>query len=567
MKMKRKIIVIGGMGYIGSVLQQELKKENIEPIIIDGNIYNLGKNDSFINCNILDRSSLDAIFYKYRSEVNTVINLAAVVGDPACLVNTKQSLDINCNGTRNIIELANKYGFKVIHASTCSIYGSEKCGKTELLNEDSLVFPTDFYGQTKYQQERFIKELAKSYCIFRLGTAYGFSPRMRYDLVINLFSAKINRNEPIVIFGGSQFRAFCHIRDISRAFIFAYKNGLSGVYNLASENSNIENIALILKKKHKAKIEFSSLIEDPRNYSVSSKNIIDAGFKFKWNIEKGIKEMIINSKNIDYNKSIYSNKKLMEMIQIDESMVLITGGSGRLGRACRKIMPLAQYPSIKTLDIQNIKSIEEYFNKRKVNVVIHLAAMTGIPQCEKDRRNAYDINVKGTKRLLDVGKKNGVKHFVYLSTACVFSGRDDVMEDEDSLPYPGHYYGLTKYVAEEISKTYNSEAMKVTIVRTNFTAMPWEYPKAFTDRFGTYLFAQGVAKGLKDVIIFKPKNSIIHICGDRKISMYEYAKRGGSKVKPVSLSEYHGPHLTKDMSLTSKYWRLYKLEESSYEDN
>ncbi|MHA1428088.1 MAG: hypothetical protein ACTSQI_19065, partial [Candidatus Helarchaeota archaeon] len=138
----------------------------------------------------------------------------------------------------------------------------------------------------------------------------------------------------------------------------------------------------------------------------------------------------------------------------------------------------------------------------------------------------------------------------------------NAMEDEDSIPEPKNYYSLTKLLQEEIVKSYDSPQMKVTIVRTNFSSMPWPYPKAFTDRFGTYLFPQGVARGLKDIVIYKPDNLIIHVCGDRKISMYEYARTGGSDVEPLTLDQYNGPPLTCNMSLTTKYWKHYKLEDS-----
>jgi hypothetical protein len=81
------------------------------------------------------------------------------------------------------------------------------------------------------------------------------------------------------------------------------------------------------------------------------------------------------------------------------------------------------------------------------------------------------------------------------------------------------------------------------------------------------LFPQGVAKGLKDIIMYNPANPIIHICGDKKLSMYEYAKAGGSNVAPLTLKEYKGPLLTINMSLTTKYWHLYKLEDSDYVDS
>jgi nucleoside-diphosphate-sugar epimerase len=194
----KKILIIGGLGYIGSVLKLECEKEGFEPVVIDNNLYGLAScKESFIHCDILNKDSLNIILKNLRAEADCIINLAAVVGDPACLVNTKEALEINCIGTRNIVELANEYKYKIIHASTCSLYGSEKKSTESPLHEDSFVFPVDFYGQTKYQQERFVKELCHDFCIFRLGTAYRLSPRMRYDLVVNLFSA-INSNHFVI---------------------------------------------------------------------------------------------------------------------------------------------------------------------------------------------------------------------------------------------------------------------------------------------------------------------------------------------------------------------------------
>jgi nucleoside-diphosphate-sugar epimerase len=566
--MNKKIIITGGLGYIGRVLQEECKKEGIETIVIDNNLYGLAEKDAkFINCDLLDKERLDHILSTQREEADTIVNLAAIVGDPACLVNTRQALEVNCVGTRNLIEVANKHKYKIIHASTCSLYGSENCSPDKPLTEESPVFPIDFYGQTKYQQERFVRELANDYCVFRLGTAYGLSPRMRYDLVINLFSAKAANGETLSVFGGNQYRPFSHTRDISRAFIFAYKNNLSGIFNLAGDNETIKGIAEAFETKYGTKVEKTNLIEDPRNYIASSKKLIDAGFKFEYNIEKGIAEIIDFSRGIDYKEKKYDDKKLMEINQIDESRILITGGSGRLGRACKKIFKKAQYPNREEMSLASNDSIDSYFNNHKIDTVIHLAAMTGIPNCENDKEQAYDINVNGIRRLLDASKKYGIKHFIYLDTACVFPGTDDeTMENEDSLPYPKHYYGLTKYIAEEIAKTYNNPEMMVTITRTNFTSMPWEYPKAFTDRYGTYLFAQGVAKGLRDIVKEKPQQPIIHICGDKKISMYDYAVAGGSKVEPMTLEDYKGTPLTKNMSITSKYWKLYRLEDSDFRD-
>lgn len=252
----------------------------------------------------------------------------------------------------------------------------------------------------------------------------------------------------------------------------------------------------------------------------------------------------------------------------DESKWLLTGGTGRLGKACRKFFPRAQLTGRGQLDVTRPESVAAFFANHEISTVVHMASMASVAGCEADPKAAYDINVLGARRVIEAAKAHGVRRFFYLSTACVFPGTDpQALEDEDSLPYPKHYYGLTKYAAEEICRSYHSPEMAVTVLRTNFTSMPWAFPKAFEDRFGTYLFAQGVAKGLKDVLMENRWFPTLHICGDRSISMLEYARLGGSQVAPMSMKEYRGVPLTVNMALTSKVWRRYRLEDSNFNDD
>lgn len=250
-----------------------------------------------------------------------------------------------------------------------------------------------------------------------------------------------------------------------------------------------------------------------------------------------------------------------------EKRLLITGWTWRLGKACRKIFPDAFFPSRKDMDITDKKSIEKYINKNKPGIVIHLAALASIPKCEENKELAWNTNVLATRNMVEISKKYGVKKFIYLQSACIFSGEEDGMYDEDSIPNPKHYYGITKLIAEEIVKSYNSPDFQTTIIRTNFTTMPWEYPKAFIDRFWTYLFAQWVVKAIREVIETNTNMPVIHICGEREISMYEYAKMWGSNVEQITLEEYTWVPLTRRMSLSTKYWHTYKIEESDFNDN
>lgn len=235
--------------------------------------------------------------------------------------------------------------------------------------------------------------------------------------------------------------------------------------------------------------------------------------------------------------------------------ILITGGSGKLGKELSKTFPNSLSPSRQEFDITDKKSVQNLFKKEDINLVIHVAAMTKVRICEENRRSALQVNVEGTKNLVDavIDSKRDAG-FIYVSTACVFDGHAG-MYSEDSIPYPENFYSLTKLLGEyEVKKLPNH-----LIIRTNFISKEkWPYPKAFTDRFGTYLFSDQVAEGIKDV---QKENlqGIVHIVGDRKISMFELAKLTTPNVEPMTITDYSGPRLTMDMSLDTIRWKKYKL--------
>ena len=298
-----KFLILGGLGYIGKVLQEELIKKGHEFEIVDNDLMNLHNWDNKLD--ITDYDHLSKIGEMIENS-DIVVSLAAVVGDQACLTNTRQAININCQGIQHIVNVCNKFNKKLIHLSTCSLYGSSK----DILNENSQTFPVDFYGQTKYQQERYVLENSKDYCVFRLGTAHGWSPRMRFDLVVNTFAAKKFNKEKITVFGGNQWRPFVHIRDIARGIIFAAEKNLKGVYNLCNENITIADLAKKIAGDEMG-IELNSLQADPRDYKVDNSKILSEGFIFDWNTEKGINEMLQHIEDLsNYNDPKYSNYKM-----------------------------------------------------------------------------------------------------------------------------------------------------------------------------------------------------------------------------------------------------------------
>ena len=235
---------------------------------------------------------------------------------------------------------------------------------------------------------------------------------------------------------------------------------------------------------------------------------------------------------------------------------LITGGSGILGTELKKLFPNSLFPSHSDLDITNNEMVFDYFSKNEFDSIIHTAAMTSVRQCESEKKSCWNSNVVGTKNLVDATTEfRSNSKFIYVSTACVFDGHTG-MYKESSIPYPENFYALTKLIGEQFAKNLKNHI----IIRTNFVGkQKWMHPKAFTDRFGTYLFADQVALGIND-IIKENIQGVVHIVGKKKISMFELAQLTTPDIKPLTIDEYQGPPLTMDMSLDTERWKKYTLK-------
>ena len=235
---------------------------------------------------------------------------------------------------------------------------------------------------------------------------------------------------------------------------------------------------------------------------------------------------------------------------------LITGGSGILGTELKKFFPNSLFPSHSELDITNHEMVFDYFSKNEFDSIIHTAAMTSVRQCESEKKLSWDTNVIGTKNLVDAAVKfSPNSKFIYVSTACVFDGHAG-MYKESSIPHPENFYALTKLIGEQFVKNLKNHI----IIRTNFVGkQKWMHSKAFTDRFGTYLFAENVASAIKEIFDANIEG-ILHIVGDKKLSMYDLAKITTPSIKPMTIDEYQGPPLTMDMSLDTERWKKYTLK-------
>ena len=132
--MDKNVLIIGGLGYIGSTLYGTIKEEGWLVEILDNHLYKeLKPTHTFIEEDVRNKINLEKFIQKF----DIIVNLSAIVGDPACLIDTNLAIDINCTGTRNVAEICKKLNKKLIHISTCSIYGSEP---NKLVKEDDEGF-------------------------------------------------------------------------------------------------------------------------------------------------------------------------------------------------------------------------------------------------------------------------------------------------------------------------------------------------------------------------------------------------------------------------------------------
>jgi len=311
-----RILITGGAGYLGSILSRKLLEKNYEVRVMDALWYGIEpiedclKNDNFelIKEDIRNLTST----VKALKNVDAVIHLASLVGMPASSLEPKTSEEVNYLATKNIAELCELHEIQTyIFASTCSVYGSQP---DKLITEKSKNEPLDFYAKSKWQSERAIQYLNHAPLILRFGTLFGISPRLRFDLVINLFCIQALVEGKITVNGGNQYRPFLHVIDAAESLIFSLEKNLTGTYNVVSENMTILEAAQRISKLSGCEIEISDENPDKRNYKVSAEKIKQVGFKPERKIEDAFNDFKIKYESGEiknYNIEKYSNYKLL----------------------------------------------------------------------------------------------------------------------------------------------------------------------------------------------------------------------------------------------------------------
>jgi len=320
------VLVVGGAGYIGSLVTDKLLARGYRVRVLDSLIYGDGPIRHLRSHPELDfmqgdcRDISDVV--RAMVGVRSVVHLAAIVGDPACECDRKTAREINYAATRMMIEVAKgEHVNRFVFASSCSVYGQSE----EKMAETSEPGPLSLYAETKVDSERALLGAATETfrpTILRFSTIFGLSRRPRFDLVVNLLTAKAIQEGVGMVYNGDQWRPFLHVDDAAESILRVLEAPAEVVgrqiYNVGDDRLNytLRQVAEeILRVFPHARMEFSEN-SDRRNYRVSFQKIHDAlQFTCSKTLGEGIRELKTAFEQgviTDYKSPLYSNVRFLQ---------------------------------------------------------------------------------------------------------------------------------------------------------------------------------------------------------------------------------------------------------------
>jgi len=299
----KKVLVMGGAGYIGSVLTRMLIERGYRTTVFDALLFggeSLAEVQNHPNFRLIQGDLRDAAAVSRAvQDQDAVILLAALVGEPACARDPQETVAINLLAGRTAAEACRYYKIpRFLFASTDSCYGIQE----GILFEDSPLKPISLYAELKRDLERELLSMAGNGfkpTILRLATVYGLSPRMRFDLIINILTMHAVVHKKIKIFGGRQWRPLVHVADAARGFIKALEapaDRINGqVFNIGSNDQNYQIGRLgELVRASLPDIEIETIDQAPdlRDYHVNFDKAADLlGYRAERTVADGITEI------------------------------------------------------------------------------------------------------------------------------------------------------------------------------------------------------------------------------------------------------------------------------------
>ena len=332
-----RVLVTGNNGYIGTVMTRMLLSEGFEVTGLDIDFF---EGSVFADESVTGgippisylRKDIREVSLSDLKDVDAIFHLCALSNDPLGNINPEVTYEINHKGSVRLATLAKKAGIqKFVFSSSCSVYGASK---EDVVSEESEVNPITPYAVSKVRAEKSISTLANSdFCptFLRSSTAYGLSPMLRFDLVVNNFVAwSFTKGTVLLKSDGTAWRPFVHIQDISRAFISVLKSPIDVVYNQVfnvgqnKENYQIKNVAEIVKNIiPNSEIKYVEGAEsDKRSYKVEFSKISQTlpNFKPKWNVTLGAKQLYEAYKKVGLLVEDFEGPKFRRLFNLENSV-------------------------------------------------------------------------------------------------------------------------------------------------------------------------------------------------------------------------------------------------------
>ncbi len=306
-KSVRRVLIVGGAGYVGSVLTDHLLGAGYQVRSFDKLIYNHGltvvpflqhSGYEFVCGDLTDAEDFTAAL----EDVTDVILLAGLVGDPVTKNFPEAAAEVNDDGHDNMLRLLNGRGLnKVVFVSTCSNYGLIE--GDQLADEDFELNPLSLYAKSKVRVEKFLlggNDVDYTPTVLRFATAFGLSPRMRFDLTVSEFTRAMALGEDLLVYDADTWRPYCHLRDfgelIRRVLEAPLRRVAFEVFNAGGEINNYTKqmiVDAILKQLPNSKVSYQKHGGDPRNYRVDFTKVQNTlFFEPAYSVPDGIRELI-----------------------------------------------------------------------------------------------------------------------------------------------------------------------------------------------------------------------------------------------------------------------------------
>ena len=327
----KKILIIGGAGYIGTVLSEQFLDAGYQVRSLDNFLY---KNNHCV-LPYLGREGYESMYGDFcdvgvlenaLKGITDVILLAGLVGDPISKKYPEASRAINDVGIKNCIDQLNGIGLEhLVFISTCSNYGL--IGDNQLAHEEFELKPLSLYAKSKVRTEQYIMSLKGKVdytpTVLRFATAFGLSTRMRFDLTVSEFTRELALGRELLVYDANTWRPYCHVRDFGRLIDLVLQAPITKVafevFNAGGEVNNYTKqgiVDAILEQLPNAQVKYKEHGVDPRNYRVDFskvKKILD--FNPKYTVPDGIKEVLKAFENhsfdhVDDQRNVFGNYEL-----------------------------------------------------------------------------------------------------------------------------------------------------------------------------------------------------------------------------------------------------------------